>query len=355
MPPALPDGLSEFFADQLDADTRAALADPEDPLELTRVAFVSRDRVRLLGVSDMGQLGLVFDPEDPTVVGDWVLVDTGQDPPLVRRRLDRTGVLRRRKPLGGVQPVAANLDLALVCTAMGEELNLRRVERWLALCAEAAVPALVVLTKADPDRDAATALACLRETGAEVIAVSGLYGTGVAGIRARLAPGQTATLLGSSGVGKSTLLNALFEAEAQETGGVRRGDEKGRHTTTARSLHALPGGAFLVDNPGVREVGLVDPGGVTTSFPEIDALMGTCRYRDCRHGGEDGCALQAAVASGAIDPDRLSAWKHLQSEATTEALRLRGDPETPGRRRGRTSSKAARRQLGSGDGRKRRK
>ena len=353
MHPALPDGLSAFFHEQLDAETRALLTAPDTPIRLTRVAFVSRDRVRLLGVTDMGQLGQVFDPEDPTVVGDWVLVDTRADPPLVTRRLERTGVLRRRRPLGGVQPVAANLDLALVCTAMGEDLNLRRVERWLALCAEARVPALVVLTKADPDRDAGPSIARLEETGAEVVAVSGLHGTGVSEIRDRLAPGQTATLLGSSGVGKSTLLNALFEAETQETGGVRKGDEKGRHTTTARSLHALPGGAFLVDNPGVREVGLVDPGGVTTSFPEIDALMGTCRYRGCRHAGEDGCALEAAVDAGTLDPERFAAWKHLQSEARTEALRLKGDPKTPGRRRGRTSSKAARRKLGSGSKRKR--
>lgn len=319
---ALPDGFSQFFLGQLDFDELQAALDPEHPLVPSRVSFVSRDRVRLLGVSGMGLLGLVFDPDDPTVVGDWVLVDTAQDPPLVTRRLRRTGVLRRRKPTGGVQPVAANLDLALICTAMGADLSLRRVERWLALCAEADVPALVVLTKADPDRDPGPDLALLRGAGADVVAVSALHGTGVDEVRARLGPGQTATLLGSSGVGKSTLVNALLGEHTQDTSGVRAGDDKGRHTTTARSMHALPGGGYLVDNPGVREVGLVDPGGVTTSFPEIEALLGTCRYRGCRHQGEDGCALDAAVETGTLDAGRLDAWRKLEAEAAYEARRI---------------------------------
>lgn len=323
MLPMLPDGFTPFFLGQLDIDELEAALDPAHPLTPARVSFVSRDRVRLLGVTEMAQLaGAVFDPEDPTVVGDWVLADTALDPPIVTRRLRRAGVLRRRKPTGGVQPVAANLDLALICTAMGGDLNVRRVERWLALCAEAGVPALVVLTKVDPGADPTAELAALGATGAEAVPVSALHGVGIDGIRARLTRGQTATLLGSSGVGKSTLVNALLGDAAQETGGVRVGDDKGRHTTTARSLHALPGGAFLVDNPGVREVGLVDPGGVTVSFPEIESLLGACRYRGCRHQGDEGCALDAAVAQGAVTPERLAAWRKLEAEAAHEARRV---------------------------------
>jgi len=319
----LPDGFTQFFLGQLAVDELQAALDSEHPLCPARVCFVSRDRVRLLGVPTMAQLsGAVFDPEDPTVVGDWVLADTTLDPPIVTRRLDRTGVLRRRKPTGGVQPVAANLDLAMVCTAMGGDLNVRRVERWLALCAEASVPALVVLTKADPGQDPTADLASLRATGADAVAVSALHGIGIDEIRGHLEPGQTATLLGSSGVGKSTLVNALLGELTQVTGGVRVGDDKGRHTTTARSLHALPGGAFLVDNPGVREVGLVDPSGVTVSFPEIDALLGTCRYRGCGHNGDEGCALDAAVVAGSLDPTRLDAWRKLEAEAAYEARRI---------------------------------
>lgn len=323
MSPMMPDGFTQFFLGQLDFDELQAALDPEHPLTPARVSFVSRDRVRLLGVTKMAQLsGAVFDPEDPTVVGDWVLADATLDPPIVTRRLRRTGVLRRRKPTGGVQPVAANLDLAMICTAMGGDLNVRRVERWLALCADAGVAALVVLTKADPDQDPTADLAALRTTGTDAVAVSALHGMGVDGIRARLGPGQTATLLGSSGVGKSTLVNALLGVMAQETGGVRVGDDKGRHTTTARSLHALPGGAFLVDNPGVREVGLVDPGGVTTTFPEIEQLLGRCRYRGCGHKGEEGCALDIALAEGTLDPGRLAAWRKLEAEAAYEARRI---------------------------------
>ena len=251
MHPALPDGLSAFFHEQLDAETRALLTAPDTPIRLTRVAFVSRDRVRLLGVTDMGQLGQVFDPEDPTVVGDWVLVDTRADPPLVTRRLERTGVLRRRRPLGGVQPVAANLDLALVCTAMGEDLNLRRVERWLALCAEARVPALVVLTKADPDRDAGPSIARLEETGAEVVAVSGLHGTGVSVRDAR------------ARADRPPRLQRCRQVDAAQCP-VRSGDPGDRWRARAtkgpahddRAPACAPEG--LVDNPGVREVGLVD-------------------------------------------------------------------------------------------------
>lgn len=295
--------------------------DPTAAQRPARVSFTSRERARLLGQA--GPMAIHPHPDDPVVVGDWVWADTAQDPPIVLRRLERRNVLRRRKPDGSVQPVAANLDLALVCTAFGRDLNLRRAERWLALCHEAEVQPLIVLTKADPGRDVDAAVRELEALeGADVLAVSAHHGVGIDVLRARLGPGTTSTLLGTSGAGKSTLLNALMGDEAQETQAVRDGDAKGRHTTTARSMFALPNGAFLVDNPGVREVGLVDTAGVGAAFPEIEALLGTCRYRSCRHQGDEGCALDAAVAAGELEPARLDAWRKLEAEAAYEARRL---------------------------------
>ncbi len=321
MPSPLPASFGPHFISQLDADEMGAVLDPSAPVRPARVAFASRERVRVLGLA--GPMAIHPHPEDPVVVGDWVWVDTTRDPPLVTRRLDRANVLRRRKPDGSVQPVAANLDLALVCTAYGRDLNLRRAERWLALCHEAQVEPLVVLTKADPGRDVDAAIRELEAlAGAEAIAVSAHHAVGVDALRARIGPGTTATLLGTSGAGKSTLLNALLGDAAQQTQAVRDADAKGRHTTTARSLFALPTGGFIIDNPGVREVGLVDTAGVGAAFPEIDALLGTCRYRGCRHQGEDGCALDAAVADGTLDAARLDAWRKLEAEAGYEARRL---------------------------------
>lgn len=288
------------------------------------MGFISRDRPQLLGPAlpeaPIGLLpGPLFDPEDPVLVGDWVLADRDREPPLVLRVLARTRTLRRRSPAGGVQGVVANVDLALVCTAHGHELNLRRVERWLAICAEAGVPALVLLTKADAAVDVAEDVALLEALpGARVLPLSAVDGLGLEALRGHLRAGLTAALLGSSGVGKSTLLNALLGEEVQETSAVRASDDKGRHTTTARTLHLLPGGACLVDNPGVREVGLVDTEGLGATFPEIDELLGGCQFRDCGHDTEPGCVLQSALTSGELDGARFRAWQKLEEEAREE-------------------------------------
>ncbi len=318
---SLPPGLRPFFLDQLSAADLAALQAPGGTLSAARVSFASRDRVRLLGLEAMAVVaGAAFDPEDPVVVGDWVLVSQDSDPPVVYRRLDRSSCLRRRKPLGGVQAVAANLDLALICTAMGADLNPRRVERWAALCQEAGVPARVLLTKVDPGADPAGALHALAPLGLSVTPLSALHGEGVETVRGWLQPGDTATLLGSSGVGKSTLINALLGATIQETGDIRAIDEKGRHTTTSRSLHAMPGGAYLVDNPGVREVGLVETGGVAEAFPEIDALLRAAAF--------GAAATRARWAAPwrrrwrrASWMAALAAWKKLEDEARAEVQR----------------------------------
>ncbi len=302
--------------------------DPSSPILPGRVSFVSRNRARVF-VDAGGDIPVLLparlcDPSDPVLVGDWLVVDRSNDPPLALDRLDRRTLLRRRAPSGGTQPVAANVDVALICTAIGGDFSVRRVERWLAIAQESGVEALVVLTKADPDRtvDIDRAVASLQSV-AEVLPVSALHSVGVDTLRARLArsPGTTASLFGSSGVGKSTLLNALLGEEAQRTSGVREGDDKGRHTTTARSMVRLPGGGLLIDNPGVREVGLVDTDGLDAVFSDIEALLHRCRYRDCGHDGDVGCGLEAAVESGELSSDRLAAWRKLQREAAYEVRR----------------------------------
>jgi len=295
-----------------------------------RVSFISRNRGRVLvgpGASIPVLLPARFcDPADPVVVGDWLVVDRASDPPIALERLTRRSCLRRRDPAGGSQPVAANVDLALICTALGGDFSVRRVERWLAICHEAEVDALVVLTKSDPDRtdQVARARSAFEVLGdVDVAPVSALHNVGVTELAARLSdrPGLTASLLGSSGVGKSTLLNALLGIEAQDTGGVREADDKGRHTTTSRSLFRLPGGGLLIDNPGVREVGLVDSGGLDAVFADVEALLGDCQFRDCGHQGDVGCALDAAVEDGTLSADRLAAWHKLQREAAYEERR----------------------------------
>lgn len=323
-------GLSQHFIAQLEGDALFGAFDPHAPILPARVSFVSRNRGRVLVGSGAAVPVLLparlCDPADPVVVGDWLVVDRSGDPVVGLHRLDRRTVLRRRSPAGGTQPVAANVDVALICMAIGADFSVRRAERWLAVCHEAGVEPLIVVTKADPDRSSELEAArrALVVLGAvDVMAVSALHGTGVDALLQRLSTsaGTTASLLGSSGVGKSTLLNALLGDSVQATSDVRQGDDKGRHTTTSRSLFRLPGDVLLVDNPGVREVGLVASGGLDAVFADIDAVLGSCLYRDCRHEGDAGCALDAAVEAGTLSAERVAAWQKLQREAAYEARR----------------------------------
>lgn len=325
-------GLSQHFIAQLEGDALMGAFDPSMSIRPARVSFVSRNRVRLLDLpADLPPALLparLCTPEDPVVVGDWVVVDLSGDPPLVSHRLDRKSVLRRRASGSsrvGVQPVAANVDLGLVCTAVGADFSVRRAERWMAVCHEAEVEPLLVLTKADPGLEAVwqpflDQLAAL--PGADVLAVSALHGDGVDVLAARIADAhRTASLLGSSGVGKSTLLNALVGTALLATQAVREGDDKGRHTTTHREMVRLPGGGLLIDNPGVREVGLVDGAGLDAVFADIDALTEHCRFRDCQHDGDIGCAVHDAIEAGELDAGRWRSWLKLQREAAFEARR----------------------------------
>ncbi len=253
-------------------------------------------------------------------VGDWVALEPGTTDGTARiaELLPRRSVFRRKAAgaAARAQTVAANVDLALVVTAMDGDLNPRRLERYLALAWESGAVPLVVLSKSDLCADPASALAVASAAapGVEVVPVSAATGAGLDRLAAHLRPGRTAVLLGSSGVGKSTLANRLAGAERLRTGEVRE-DGKGRHTTTHRELLRLAGGALLVDTPGMRELGLWDAdAGLDAAFGDVEALAAECRFGDCGHDAEPGCAVRAAVDEGRLDPARLGSWRGLRRE-----------------------------------------
>jgi ribosome biogenesis GTPase len=273
------------------------------------------------------------------VVGDWVAL---RQDGLIRRVLPRRTVLARRGAGGENAPrqvIAANVDVVFVTTAIGSDLSPRRLERYLALVWDGGAQPVVVVTKADLATDLAADVASLAEVaaGAPIVVTSRLRGDGLLELDAWLQPGRTIALLGSSGVGKSTLVNRWLGRDEQKLQEVRE-DGKGRHTTTHRELFILASGALVVDTPGMREVGLVDESaGVDAVFPEIDALAETCRFRDCRHEEEPGCAVAAAVAAGSLPAERLESFRCLGREL---AAGERTDSET--RAAGRTMSRLAR-------------
>jgi ribosome biogenesis GTPase len=266
---------------------------------------------------------------DRPSVGDWVALDLDADTAVVRAVLPRMGALCRRRPGGAdqAQAVAANVDLVLIVESVERGPNPRRIERAVALAWDAGSTPVVVVTKTDLTDDPAGAVAKAREGApySEIVALSAVDGSGMDELLGRLSPGVTAVLLGPSGVGKSTLTNRLLGEERLAISDVREGDGKGRHTTTHRELVVLPTGGCLIDTPGVRELGLwLGAEAVDTAFPEIEAAAGDCRFRDCGHRNEPGCAVTAAVAAGDIDGRRLDSYHRLQREA--ERLEERLDP-----------------------------
>ncbi|MFE1934375.1 ribosome small subunit-dependent GTPase A [Streptomyces sp. NPDC059474] len=273
-------------------------------------------------------------PRDPMKVvctGDWVAVDPeGSDPRYVRTLLPRRTALVRStssKRSDG-QVLAANADHAVIAVSLAAELDLGRVERFTALAWESGAQPLLVLTKADlvPDPDTLAHLVSDTEMaapGVRVLPVSSATGEGLAELTALLAPG-TSVLLGQSGAGKSTLANALVGAAVQDVRAIRDSDGKGRHTTTTRDLLPLPSGGVLIDTPGLRGVGMWDAeGGVAQAFAEIEELAERCRFPDCAHQVEPGCAVLAAIDDGSLPERRLESYRKLLRE--NERLAARTD------------------------------
>ncbi len=265
-------------------------------------------------------------------VGDWVVADVreAESSALILEVLPRRSRFVRKMAGKKIaeQVLAANVDTVLLVAALDGDFNPRRVERYLAQCWESGARPVIVLNKADACVDTSVKAAAVERIalGTEVCALSARTGQGMEGLEKFLKQGQTVVLLGSSGVGKSTIANRLLGEMQQEVQPVREGDSRGRHTTTARELFVLPGGALLIDTPGLRELQLWDAAeGVSRAFADIDALAAECRFGDCKHENEPGCAVRAALSSGTLDEARLENRRKLLREQ--EFLRRKMDPE----------------------------
>ena len=319
----------------------AAASEIEDP-EVGRV--VRHDGAGLMvATADGPPRRAMFGPSvvPAPVVGDWVVLDRHDTP---RATLPRDSLLRRRAAGGeGEQALVANLDVVLIVCGLDRPVRLGRIQRTVTLANDAGADSVVVLTKAD--RAAAEAVTAARATVAEVdpslpvLLVSATSGAGIDDLATHVGD-RTVALIGESGAGKSTLVNRLVAEEVAEEGAVRAGDSKGRHTTTSRELHLLAGGGVLVDTPGIREVGVfAEQEAVAETFPDIDELVLQCRFNDCAHLSEPGCAVSAAVADGDLDEGRLARWRALRAEV--EAAEARSDPAA-GRRRAQQRSRTPR-------------
>lgn len=305
-------GWSAFFADQVKST--------EADLVPKRVASVHRARIEAMGATGSVRLELPANANTADfAVGDWVLAEPRSD--MLVRRLDRKTVFKRRPEVGrGQQLVAANIDTLLIVTSCNADFNIDRLERYLIMAHQAGSKPVIVLTKADTADDVgmfqAKAEALQRDL--PVVALNGRSADASSILSSWCGVGQTIALVGSSGVGKSTLVNTLTgpaPGSKQKTGTIREHDAQGRHTTTARSLHAIPGGGWVIDTPGIRTLYVSDiTDGIDTLFSDIRELAPLCRFRDCTHAHEPGCAVQAAVKSGTLAADRVERWRSLVSE-----------------------------------------
>lgn len=254
---------------------------------------------------------------DLPVPGDWVWASQAPGGRyLILDRQDRKTHFSRSKA-GITQVLAANLDVLFIVTGLDQNFNLNRIDRFVVQAREGGVTPVVVFNKTDLDPAAPERLAeaTRRWPALTVVGISALLGTGLEGLKAFLAPGVTAAVVGSSGVGKSALVNRLLGADCARTGGVRASDGRGRHTTTSRHFYQLAGGAWLLDTPGLREVGLAaEDTDLEAGFSGVSVLARNCRFHDCRHLSEPGCAVLAAVENGQLSREQFLSWQKLGRE-----------------------------------------
>lgn len=310
-------GWQPFFADQLD-EGEMALTPP------ARVTQVHRNSLHVVG--ETVDTTIVY-PDTEITVGDWILINEAQTKP--ERVLDRQSLIKRRGAGHDrhVQMIAANLDTSFIVSSCNRDFNVARIERYIALAFEAGVDPVIVLTKADlcddlePFVTAATAIS----KKVPVVVLNALSDAPKRELAQWCKVGQTVAFLGSSGVGKSTLVNALTGSEV-DTQGVRESDARGRHTTTSRHLHITYDSCAVLDTPGMRELQVTDAAsGISDLFPDLHNLSLECKFSDCSHQVEPGCAILAAIKAGEIDTDRLARWNKLATEeqANSESLARR--------------------------------
>jgi len=268
-----------------------------------------------------------LDPTAPwPAVGDWVALDPAAptEHRLIQRVLPRRTAVVRRAPGDRRLPsqvLAANVDTVFVVTSVNADFNLRRLERYLAVAWESGAWPVVLLSKSDLADDVASyrVAAEAAAPGVDVIPVSVVTGDGLEALRAHLGPGRTVVFTGSSGVGKSSIINALAGAPLLATAAIREDDARGRHTTTRRQLVRLSDG-LLIDTPGLRELGVLDGDGVSTAFEDVERAASACRFADCQHRSEPGCGVREALGQGTLDAVRLEAYRKLEREGRRAAL-----------------------------------
>ena len=333
-------GWSSFFEQQLTADDGAWTP--------ARVTWEGRGEYRLSSGSEewraelTGRLRhLAASRAELPTVGDWVLASAER----IHRVLTRRSAFSRKTAGRTVeeQVVAANVDTVLLVTSLNRDFNVRRIERYLALTWESGATPVVVLSKADLSDDSG-----LREhtsasaaAGVRVVVSSVVTGVGMSELSEIVRQGGTTALLGSSGVGKSSIINALAGESRQSVREIRPADDRGRHSTTSRQLFQLPDGGVLIDTPGMRELTMWDAeGGLEHAFADVEELAQECRFRDCAHASEPGCAVTRAIEGGSLDPARLESYQRLQREE--RFLQSRAEANAERNRIGRLTSKALR-------------
>ncbi|HXM39678.1 MAG TPA: ribosome small subunit-dependent GTPase A [Bryobacteraceae bacterium] len=314
-----------------DAIMEAFQAQAARGLLLGRVSVVYSDRYRLytargeMAAEAIGALLYRTERSDWPAVGDWVAVQPmGPEEGMIHSMLPRRTLFSRRAAgdREQEQAIAANIDLALIVCGLDGDFNVRRIERYLTLAHASGVDPAIVLNKSDvcPDLSARLEEAARVAAGAPVMAITARAAQGIEPVLRLLRPGLTVALLGSSGVGKSTLVNQLLGMERQVVREVREGDSRGRHTTTYRELLPLPRGGALIDTPGMRELQLwADQHSLDSAFAEIADLAARCRFRDCSHVVEAGCAVRAAIERGELDAARWESYRKLRAEIAWHA------------------------------------
>jgi len=328
-------GFDDFFSNQLAAFDGSGWVPARVSAEGQSSFHVAGCRAPLADLS--GKLRESRDKLERPVVGDWVAVIDGVDRASIQRVFERRTALLRRAAgtTGEAQVVAVNVDIFFVVTAVNRDFNERRLERFVAAVWSSGAEPVVVLNKIDLGSDLDPMLEAIERVaiGVPLVRVSAASGAGLDELRSHIRPGRTFGFIGSSGVGKSSLTNRLIGKDVQAVAGLRN-DDRGRHTTSARQLIELAEGGLLIDTPGLRELGLLDDaGGVEASFADVEAFAQRCRFRDCKHEREPGCAVAAAIASGELPAERLASYRKLLREVA--ATERRTDPILAGRTKAR--------------------